>query len=188
TVLGGLLGAGVGAAIGAVSGDNGRERRKRALIGAGAGALAGGAVGAYMDVQEAKLRERLAGTGVGVARDGDNLILVMPGNVTFETNRAEIRPSFYEVLSSVVLVLDEYDRTIIEVLGHTDSTGSDSYNQSLSEKRARSVGTYLVGQGIDGRRVLTEGFGERYPVSDNSTPEGRQHNRRAELRLVPLTA
>lgn len=185
TVIGAGLGGAAGAGIGALAS---RDRAKGALIGAGAGALAGGAVGAYMDVQEAKLRERLAGTGVGVARDGDNLILVMPGNVTFETDRDEIRPSFYDVLSSVALVLEEYDKTIIEVLGHTDSTGSQSHNQFLSERRARSVGAYLVAQGIDRRRVLTEGFGERYPVADNATREGRERNRRAELRLVPLTA
>lgn len=102
--------------------------------------------------------------------------------------RAEIRPSFYEVLNSVALVLDEYDKTIIEVMGHTDSSGSESYNQALSTRRAESVGSYLTAQGIDSRRVLAQGFGEAHPIADNATPEGRQSNRRVELRLVPLTA
>jgi outer membrane protein OmpA-like peptidoglycan-associated protein len=184
TATGALIGAAGGAAIGALAG---RDRAKGALIGAGAGALAGGAVGAYMDVQEAKLRERLRGTGVSVTRAGDDLILNMPGNVTFETDRADIRPTFYEILNSVALVLKEYDKTIIEVMGHTDSTGSETYNQSLSERRDASVGAYLVPQGIDSRRVLTQGFGERFPIASNETAEGRQQNRRVELRLVPLT-
>jgi outer membrane protein OmpA-like peptidoglycan-associated protein len=185
TAIGAGVGAAGGAAIGALAG---RGRAKAVLIGAGVGALAGGAVGVYMDAQEAKLRERLRGTGVSVTRDGDNLILNMPGNVTFETDRAEIRPGFYEILNSVGLVLKEYNKTIIEVMGHTDSTGSEAYNQSLSERRAASVGSYLVGQGIDGRRMLTQGFGERFPITSNGTPEGRQQNRRVELRLVPITA
>jgi outer membrane protein OmpA-like peptidoglycan-associated protein len=189
TALGGLLGAaggaGLGAGIGALAG---RDAAKGAMIGAGVGALAGGAVGAYMDVQEAKLRQQLAGTGVGVTRVGDELVLRMPGNVTFESNRSEIRSSFYEVLNSVGLVLVEYDKTIVEVSGHTDSTGSDAYNQTLSEKRAQSVGDFLASRGIDRRRLLTQGLGEQYPVADNATPEGREQNRRVELRLVPLTA
>lgn len=185
TAAGAAIGAAGGAAIGALAG---RNRAKGALIGAGAGALAGGAVGAYMDIQEAKLRERLRGTGVSVTRAGDDLILNMPGNVTFETNRADIRPAFYEILNSVTLVLKEYDKTIIEVMGHTDSRGSATYNQNLSERRASSVGRYLVAQGIDSRRLLTQGFGEQYPIAPNTTAQGRQENRRVELRLVPLAS
>lgn len=185
TAIGAVLGSAAGAGIGALAG---RDRAKGALIGAGVGALAGGAVGAYMDVQEAKLRERLAGTGVSVTRYGDDLVLNMPGNVTFETGRADLRPSFFDVLNSVGLVLQEYDKTIIEVMGHTDSTGSEAYNQTLSEQRAQAVGQYLIAQGIDRRRLLTQGFGESHPVASNDTPEGRQANRRVELRLVPLTA
>jgi outer membrane protein OmpA-like peptidoglycan-associated protein len=185
TATGATIGAAGGAAIGALVG---RNRAKSALIGAGAGALAGGAVGAYMDIQEAKLRERLRGTGVSVTRVGDNLVLNLPGNVTFDTNQAEIRPSFYEVLNSVVLVLKEYDKTIIEVMGHTDSTGPEAANQKLSERRAGSVGTYLTAQGIDSRRVVPQGLGARSPIASNTTAEGRQQNRRVELRLVPLTA
>jgi outer membrane protein OmpA-like peptidoglycan-associated protein len=186
TAIGAVLGAAAGAGIGALA--NKRNRAKGALIGAGIGGLAGGAVGAYMDVQEKKLREQLQGTGVSVTRQGDEIVLNMPGNVTFNTDSAEIKSNFYAVLNSVSIVVKEYDKTIIEVTGHTDSTGSDAYNQTLSEKRAGSVGDYIKGQGINPQRVLTQGFGEQLPKADNSTPAGREQNRRVELRLVPLTA
>jgi outer membrane protein OmpA-like peptidoglycan-associated protein len=184
TVIGAGIGAATGAAIGAATGGN---RGKRAAIGAGVGVLAGGAVGGYMDYQEAKLRERLAGTGVGVTRVGDEIVLRMPGNVTFETDRADIRPTFYDVLGSVALVIQEYDKTVIEITGYTDSTGTASYNQELSTRRAANVGAYLQSQGVIPQRVLTQGFGEEYPVADNATAAGRQANRRVELRLVPIT-
>ncbi|MGH0028276.1 MAG: OmpA family protein [Myxococcota bacterium] len=186
TAIGGVLGAAAGAGIGALA--NKRNRAKGALIGAGIGGLAGGAVGAYMDVQEAKLRDQLAGTGVSVTRVGDDIVLNMPGNLTFDTDSAAIKPNFYGVLNSVSLVLEEYEKTIIEVTGHTDSTGSAEYNQTLSEKRAGSVGSYLQGQGIMAQRVLTQGFGKTMPIADNNTAAGREQNRRVELRLVPLRA
>jgi len=185
TAIGAAVGAATGAGIGALASKH--DRAKGALIGAGAGALAGGAVGGYMDYQEAKLRERLAGTGVGVTRIGDDIVLNMPGNITFETDRADLKPSFYEVLNSVSIVLAEYDKTIIEVTGHTDNTGSDDYNQSLSERRAMTVGSYLSGQGVNPQRIITQGFGETMPIADNGTQVGRQQNRRVELKLVPLT-
>src|SRR5262245_6315862 len=183
-MIGTAIGAAGGAAIGALSG---RKAAKGALIGAGVGALSGTAVGAYMDVQESKLRQELAGTGRTVTRDGDNRSLNRPGNVTFGTNQSAILPSFYPVLNSVGLVLKEYPKTIIEVMGHTDSTGSDSLNNALSNDRAASVASYLGAQGIDQRRLLSQGFGKRNPIADNSTAEGRQANRRVELRLVPIT-
>jgi outer membrane protein OmpA-like peptidoglycan-associated protein len=184
TAAGATIGAATGAAIGALAG---RNRARAALIGAGAGALAGGAVGGYMDYQEHKLREQLRGSGVGVTRAGDEIILNMPGNLTFATDSSDIRSSFYDVLNSIVLVLREYDKTIVEVTGHTDSTGSNEYNQRLSERRAASVAEYLVAQRIDLRRLLTQGFGEGYPIASNASAEGRQQNRRVELRLVPIT-
>jgi outer membrane protein OmpA-like peptidoglycan-associated protein len=185
TATGAAIGGAAGAAIGAVSGGN---RGKRAAIGAGIGVLAGGAVGAYMDVQESKLRARLQGTGVSVTRVGDNLILNMPGNVTFATDSSDIKGDFYSVLNSVALVLKEYEKTLVEITGYTDSTGSDSYNQTLSERRAASVGQYLAAQGVAPVRITTQGAGERAPIASNETPEGRQQNRRVELKLVPLTA
>lgn len=182
---GALIGGAAGAAIGAATGGN---RGQRAAIGAAAGVLAGGAVGAYMDHQESKLREQLQGTGVSVTRAGDDLLLNMPGNITFEVGRADIRAGFYDVLNSVVLVVQEFDKTIIEISGYTDSTGADSYNQELSERRSDSVGSYLKSQRVVPGRVVTKGFGERYPVADNDTLAGRERNRRVELRLVPITS
>lgn len=185
--LGALFGAGIGAAIGAATGDNGRERKKRALIGAGVGALGGGSVGIYMDSQEAKLRERLQNSGVSVTREGDEIILNMPGNVTFATDSDSLNPSFDEVLSSVAIVLAEYKQTLVEVAGHTDSTGDDEYNLELSGRRAETVAEFLVGQAIDSDRFIVLKFGEREPIADNSTPAGRLQNRRVEITLVPIT-
>ncbi len=186
-------GAAIGTVAGAAAGylsqrdDDRRDRRKGILIGAGIGALAGGAVGNYMDRQEMELRERLEGSGVSVTRVGDNLILNMPGNITFDVNRDEIKPNFYEVLNSVALVLKEYDKTAIEVAGHTDSTGSESYNQQLSQRRANSVASYLASQQINQVRMDAIGFGETRPIASNDTEAGRQQNRRVELTLIPVT-
>lgn len=183
---GALIGAAIGAAAGLITGDDSTERRQRALIGAGAGALTGGAVGNYMDRQEAKLREQLQGTGVSVTRTGDEIRLNMPGNVTFATNSADLYPGFFKVLDSVALVLKEYSKTVVEISGHTDSTGTTDYNQQLSLRRASTVGEYLNARGIAGMRIITMGFGELQPIASNDTAEGRQQNRRVELRLVPV--
>ncbi|MDX1480987.1 MAG: OmpA family protein [Woeseiaceae bacterium] len=185
---GALIGAVSGAVVGLASGDDSVERRQRALIGAGVGALAGGAIGYYMDRQEMKLRQELEGTGVSVHRDGDNITLNMPGNITFATDSSDLNAQFFAVLNSVAKVLTEFDKTIVEVAGHTDSTGSDQYNQALSERRASSVARYLQNQGINPQRMITIGLGESMPVADNSTADGRQANRRVELTMVPLTS
>ncbi len=187
---GAIFGALGGAAIGALTNtSSGKEAAINALIGAGIGGLAGGAVGAYMDQQEAKLRQRLAGTGVGIERDPvtNQIKLIMPGNVTFATNSANINQSFYQVLSDVGLVLNEFDKTYINVDGHTDSTGSNAYNLDLSQRRANSVGQFLVTQKVMAQRLIVNGFGEERPVADNSTPDGRQMNRRVEIQISPLT-
>lgn len=184
---GAAIGAAAGAVVGILSGDDSRERRKRAAVGAGVGALAGGAVGYYMDRQEAKLREELENTGVSVRRDGDQIILDMPSQITFAVDSAQLNPEFEEVLRGVAMVLDEYDKTLIEVVGHTDSTGTEEYNQRLSERRAASVADYLRRTGVEPIRIATAGYGEAYPVADNSTERGRQANRRVELTLVPIT-
>lgn len=185
---GAAIGAAAGAVAGLMSGDDAVERRQHALILAGVGALAGGAVGVYMDRQEAELRAELQGSGVSVSRIGDNITLNMPGNVTFATDSADLSPAFFDVLNSVSKVMDEYNKTVVEVAGHTDSTGSDSYNQSLAERRAGSVAQYLQSQGIDGTRLLTVGMGERRPVADNGTANGREANRRVEITMVPVTS
>jgi outer membrane protein OmpA-like peptidoglycan-associated protein len=184
---GAAIGAGVGIVAGLISGDNSRERRQRALIGAGIGALAGGGIGYYMDVQEAKLRQQLEGSGVSVTRHGDEIVLNMPGNITFATDRSDLRADFLDVLDSVAIVLKKYEKTMIEITGHTDSTGAAAYNQELSERRAESVARYLRSSGIMSARVATQGLGEHYPIATNATSSGRAMNRRVELRLVPIT-
>ncbi len=184
---GAAIGAAIGAVVGAITGDDADERRKRALIGAGVGGLTGTAVGAYMDAQESRLREQLQGTGVSVTRMGNDVVLNMPGNITFDVDRSDLRPNFGPVLDSVSLVLKEYDQTLIDVTGHTDSTGSVDYNMDLSERRANTVATYLKATGVDHMRVYTLGVGPHYPVADNTTASGRQLNRRVELVLKPLT-
>ena len=187
TTKGALIGAGIGAAVGLMSGDDAVERRQHAMIGAGIGALAGGSVGYYMDKQEAELRAELEGTGVSVTRDGDNITLNMPGNVTFATDSSDLSPAFFDVLNSVGTVIDEFDQTVVEVAGHTDSTGSHAYNQSLSERRSASVTGYLEGRGVMAQRLISIGMGESFPIADNDTSAGRQANRRVEITMVPLT-
>lgn len=179
------IGAAAGAVVGLISGDDAVERRQHAMIGAGIGALAGGAVGNYQDRQEAALREELQGTGVSVTRTGDNITLNMPGNITFATDSANLNSQFFDVLGSVTKVLKEFEQTVVEVAGHTDSTGSEQYNQQLSERRAQSVVDYFKSRKIVEARLITVGMGELRPVADNSTPEGRQLNRRVEITLVP---
>jgi outer membrane protein OmpA-like peptidoglycan-associated protein len=188
TTKGAGIGAAAGAVVGLLTGGDAAAHRKNALIAAGVGALAGGAIGNYMDRQEANLRHDLAGTGVSVTRMGDNITLNMPGNITFKSDSAELDPSFYKVLNSVNVVVKKYNKTVVEVAGHTDSTGAADYNQKLSERRANSVAQYLESQGLANNRVVTVGAGESRPVADNATPEGRQSNRRVELTLTPLTA
>ena len=185
---GALIGAGIGAVVGLISGDDAVERRQHALIGAGIGALAGGSIGYYQDKQEAALRAELEGTGVSVTRMGNNITLNMPGNVTFATDSSDLSPAFFDVLNSVGKVLAEFEKTVVEVAGHTDSTGSDAYNQSLSERRSNSVAAYLNSQGVIPQRVITVGMGEARPVADNGSANGRQANRRVEITMVPITA
>jgi len=180
-----MKGAGIGAVSGAIIGAM-RGDRKTALIGATVGALAGGGAGYYMDVQEAKLRQRLRGTGVSVSRVGNQLILNMPGYVTFRTDSSSINAGFYQVLDSVAIILKEYSDTAITVVGHTDSVGDAAYNQSLSEQRAQSVASYLRSQAIAGQRFNVMGGGEQSPVASNSTREGRAQNRRVEITLTPV--
>lgn len=163
------------------------ERKKRMLKAAGIGAIAGGGVGFYMDSQEAKLRQQLGDSGVSVVRDGDNVNLVMPGNITFPSNAADLKSSFFEVLDSVALVLEEFEKTTIVVAGYTDSKGTEAYNQKLSQQRATAVASYLTSKGITAIRFETIGFGEKNPIADNSTEQGRAQNRRVELTLLPIT-
>ena len=184
---GAAIGAATGAVIGLVTGKDSVDRRQKALIGAGVGALAGGGIGYYMDVQEAKLRQKLAGTDVSVTRIGDNITLNMPGNVTFATNSSDQNSNFFTVLVAVAEVVDEYDQTLVEVAGHTDSTGAASYNQTLSDRRAESVARYLESQGVMPLRLIPIGLGQNMPIASNDTVDGHSMNRRVELTLVPVT-
>lgn len=188
----GLLGAGTGAALGGAAGaligaTTSVKTRKAALIGAGIGALAGGGVGVYMDNQEAKLRQRLQNTGVSVTRVGDSIVLNMPSNITFDSDQADVKPEFYETLNSVAIVFQEYDQTLIDVAGHTDSDGSDDYNYDLSKRRAGSVARYLTSQQVGRDRFSVDGRGEREPIASNASASGKQKNRRVEITIQPLT-
>ncbi len=186
TKRGALIGAGIGAVAGLLSGGDAVERRQRAMVGAGIGALAGGGIGAYQDRQEAELRRQTAGTGIDVSRDGDVIKLNLPDGVTFDFAKYDLKPQFYPALNTVAATLKEYNQTIVEVSGHTDSIGSDAANQTLSERRANAVAGYLMGQGVQRERFEIVGMGERYPVASNDTDSGRALNRRVEIRLLPL--
>jgi outer membrane protein OmpA-like peptidoglycan-associated protein len=185
-------GAGIGAGIGAVlayvanKDESSKKRKKRMLQAAGVGAIAGGGVGYYMDSQEAELRKTLRSTGVSVQREGDTINLIMPGNITFVSAGHDVNGDFYEVLDSVILVLQEFDKTVIVVAGHTDSVGATEYNQALSEKRSNSVAQYLRSKDILPVRIETVGFGETVPLADNGSAEGKSLNRRVELSLLPI--
>jgi outer membrane protein OmpA-like peptidoglycan-associated protein len=183
---GSAIGGVTGAILGAATASK-KDRARNALIGAGIGAVAGGGVGYYMDVQEAKLRQKLEGTGVRVERDGENINLILPGDVTFETNSASLDGKFFAILDSVALVLDEYKSTLVTVAGHTDNTGADAYNQFLSEKRASTVALYLQSKGVATERLAAIGYGEKKPIASNATVEGRAKNRRVTITLDPLT-
>jgi outer membrane protein OmpA-like peptidoglycan-associated protein len=186
TRTGALIGAGIGAVAGLLSGSDATERRQRALVGAGVGGIAGGGIGAYQDRQEAALRQQTAGTGIAVQRDGDVIKLNLPDGVTFDFGKADLKPRFYPALNNVASTLKEYDQTIVEVSGHTDSVGSDAANQALSERRASTVANYLISQNLLRQRFEIVGMGERYPVASNDTDQGRSLNRRVEIRIVPL--
>ena len=185
---GAIIGAGAGAAVGMISGNDSKQRRQRALIGAGVGALAGGAVGAYMDKQEDELRKVMRDSGVTVTRKGDDIILNMPSNITFRTDSADLNSQFYKVLDGVAQVAKKYDKTIIEVAGHTDSTGTAEYNRQLSQRRADTVAGYLTSRGVAQARLMSAAGGEDHPIASNSSEQGRAANRRVEVTLAPLTA
>jgi outer membrane protein OmpA-like peptidoglycan-associated protein len=181
---------GIGGALGGyLLGDlvGGRRDRTEKILGAGIGAVAGAGIGAYMDAQERKLREETAGTGVDVIRDGDNLLLRMPSGITFAYDRADVQPQFQPTLNEVASVLAQYPKTYIDIYGHTDSDGADAYNQTLSERRAQAVATYLTGRGVQSARIATRGFGESQPIASNATEEGKAANRRVEIKIAPVT-
>jgi outer membrane protein OmpA-like peptidoglycan-associated protein len=184
TALGGIGGVLGGYLLGDLVG--GRNDRTEKIIGAGLGGLAGAGIGNYMDRQERELRERTAGTDVQVVRQGDDLLLNMPSGITFATDSANVQPQFQPTLDQVADVLKQYNQTYIDVYGHTDSTGADAYNQTLSERRASAVAGYLSSHGVQSARIGTRGFGETQPIADNATEAGRAANRRVEIKIVPI--
>lgn len=184
TAIGGVGGAAAGALLGGLIG--GKTAR---IIGAAAGGAVGGYVGYQMDEQIKELREQTAGSGVDVTEvDGGDAILVnLPDGVTFTTGSATINNEFRATLRDVADSLQRYPNSLIDVYGHTDSTGSDSFNQGLSERRAQTVEDFLVAQGVDRSRIRSQGFGETSPIADNATPEGRARNRRVEIKIIPIS-
>lgn len=178
TGIGTALGAGVGALIGG---------EKGALIGAGVGAATGAAAGGYMDVQARELRQQLQGTGVQLQKlDNGQILLIMPSNITFATDSAVFQTGFNNILDSVAVVLKKYDKTLINVTGHTDSTGSDEHNLNLSQQRAVAVGNYLNLRGVNASRLVVRGMGESMPIASNDTEAGRAQNRRVELSIQQI--
>lgn len=183
--IGGVLGAGAGYLLGDLVGGK-RDRTER-IVGAGIGAVAGAGVGAYMDRQERRLREQTAGTGITVDRQGDQLVLNMPGDVTFDYNSATVQPQFQATLDQVATTLRDYPSTYIDIYGHTDSRGSDVYNQGLSERRASAVSSYLSSRGVQSARIATRGYGETALKCAETSEEGYRCNRRVEIRIAPVT-
>ena len=175
TGIGALAGAGIGALAGG---------EKGALIGAGVGAAAGAGTGAYMDVQARKLRQELLNTGVQVQEANGQIYLIMPGNITFDSNDANIKPAFQPVLNPIAKVINEYSKTMVQVNGYTDSTGSAATNNSLSLMRANSISNYLRLRGVNGNRIVSNGYGSSNPIASNATAAGREQNRRVEIVLI----
>ena len=182
------IGAGVGAVAGYFLGDlvGGRRDRTERIVGAGIGTIAGAAAGQYMDRQERELRQRTAGSGVVIERDGDELLLTMPAGITFPINSYQIQPRFYATLDQVAQTLAAYPQTLVDVYGHTDPSGGDAINIPLSQNRAQSVANYLSTRGVNPARMATRGFGSSQPIADNGTEAGRAANRRVEIRVVPI--
>ena len=175
TGIGTAAGAGIGALVGG---------KKGALIGAGAGALVGVGTGAYMDAQAKKLRQELVGTGVQVISQNGQVQLIMPGNITFGTNEATIQSGFAPTLNSIAKVIKEYNKTMVQIVGYTDNTGSTAYNNTLSLRRANAVSNYLRLQGVSADRIITDGLGPQNPIASNATAQGREQNRRVEIFLI----
>ncbi|MBO9491667.1 OmpA family protein [Endozoicomonas sp. G2_1] len=182
-------GAAIGAITGAVLGKStSNHKNKRAVWGAAIGALAGAAIGDYMDKQEQEFREELSGSGIDVIREGDNLRLVMPSNITFATGQSYITSGFHNTLNDIAKVLNKFDKTLLSIEGHTDNVGSAQFNQNLSEQRAESVKNYLVNQNIVAARLKTLGYGESQAIASNETDRGRALNRRVEIQIIPNQA
>lgn len=184
TAIGGGAGALAGLLLGGlIGGGTGR------IVGAGIGGIAGAAVGYTMDKQIKELKESTAGSGVDIseADNGQSILVNLPEGVTFDVGSYTLKPQFRTTLDQISDSLKQYPDSLIDVYGHTDSTGSDAFNQTLSENRARTVASYLATRGVSSARIRSQGFGETMPVADNATEEGRRQNRRVEIKIVPIT-
>ena len=181
--LGTIIGAAAGYGISKGNANTSRQNNRAAAI----GAVVGGATGVYLDNKEKKLRQQMAGTGVEVNRNPDGSVgLVMPGNITFDTNKSNIKPNFYSTLNKVAQTLTEDNKSGILVTGYTDSTGNDSINIPLSQARAQSVASYLASQGVSTTRINAQGHGAANPIASNATAEGREQNRRVEISIYAI--
>lgn len=179
--LGTLIGAaaGYGVSKGINNGSSSQNNRAIAI-----GAILGGASGLYLDNKEKKLREQMAGTGVDVSRNPDGSVqLIMPGSITFDTNKSNIKPNFYGTLNKVAQTLAEDNKSAILVTGYTDNTGNDSINIPLSQARAQSVKNYLASQGVSSSRIDAQGLGSSNPIASNATAAGKEQNRRVEISI-----
>lgn len=185
TATGATVGAVAGGVLGRAVAGRG-DRTAGVLVGAAVGATVGGLIGRQMDQQEAELRRQMQGTGVDVVREGDTIRLQAPENITFDTNRADVKPQFRSVLDQLAYSVSQYPDTIVRIEGHTDSTGSAAYNQTLSENRALSVRSYLIQSGVSANRIEAVGYGMTRPIASNATPEGRAQNRRVEILIIPI--
>ncbi|RGP41789.1 Outer membrane lipoprotein pcp [Altererythrobacter insulae] len=174
-VLGGLLG-------GAIGGKTGR------IIGAAAGGVGGAVVGYQMDKQIKELKEETEGSGIDVTEvdNGEAILVNLPDGVTFDVGSSTLKPAFRDTLGTVASSLVTYPNSLVDVYGHTDSTGSDAFNQTLSERRAQTVANYLQSQGVSSARIRWQGFGETLPIASNDTAEGRAQNRRVEIKIIPF--
>lgn len=185
TATGAVAGAALGALAGGLSGKH--DKAKRALIGAGVGALAGAAVGSYLDKQKNDLDAQLAGSGIGVERKGDSIVLNLPEAITFDSGQAALKPAAEPQIDRIAAVLKEYPQTVVDIAGHTDSTGAAEANQALSQKRAGAVALRFVKAGLPYARMVVSGYGATRPVADNASEAGRAQNRRVEITLLPVT-
>ncbi|MEW6981660.1 OmpA family protein [Colwelliaceae bacterium 6471] len=182
-------GAAIGAITGAVLGKaTSNHKDKRMVWGAAIGAITGAAIGDYMDKQEQEFRQELSNSGIDVVREGDNLRLIMPANITFATGQSYISAAFHPTLDDIAKVLVKYNKTLLSIDGHTDNVGSVAFNQELSEQRALSVKNYLLNKQIEAARLRTQGFGELQPIADNSSEANRALNRRVEIQIIPKRA
>jgi outer membrane protein OmpA-like peptidoglycan-associated protein len=180
TAIGGIGGYLLGDIVG------GRHARTSKIVRAGIGGIPGAGIGGYMDKQEAELRARTSGTDVQVTRRGDDLILTIPASLGFAYKSDVVAPGFQPLLDQIAAVLKAYDHGFVDIYGHTDATGSDAYNQHLSEQRAASVAAYLASHGVNPARLATTGFGKAQPIASNDTPDGQAANRRVEIKIVPI--